>query len=201
MNERSHSHLQWVIFLLVSAAFTNIYITQPILPVLQTEFSADMVTTSFTVSAVILGIALANLPFGILADRLPIHPIILLGGLMVALAGSICAITANLWILIIARFVQGLFIPALTTCLAAHLAKTLPAERLNVVMASYISATVVGGLGGRLLGGFIHPPLHWRYAFISASAFVFISTLIGTWGIPRTVLKKMRKNILGFWNF
>jgi len=198
MNEPSHSHLQWVIFLLVSAAFTNIYITQPILPVLQTEFSADMVTTSFTVSAVILGIALANLPFGILADRLPIHPIILIGGIMVALAGFICAITANIWILIGARFVQGIFIPALTTCLAAHLAKTLPAERLNVVMASYISATVLGGLGGRLLGGFIHPPLHWRYAFISASVLVLISTLVGILVIPRTALEKNEKKHIGF---
>ena len=28
-------------------------------------------------------------------------------------------------------FAQGSFIPALTTCLAAYLAKTLPADRLN----------------------------------------------------------------------
>ena len=26
-------------------------------------------------------------------------------------------------------------------------------------MGSYVSATVLGGLGGRLLGGWIHPPL------------------------------------------
>ena len=199
MTDKSHFRLQLVIFSLVSAAFTNIYITQPILPVLQSEFSADMVIISFTVSAVILGIALANLPFGILADRFPIQPIILIGGIFVALAGLICAITANLWILIGGRFVQGLFIPALTTCLAAHLAKILPVERLNVVMASYISATVLGGLGGRLLGGFIHPPLHWRYAFFSASALVFIATLIGVWGLPKNLGdKKPEKKNVGF---
>jgi len=27
-------------------------------------------------------------------------------------------------------------------------------------------------IGGRLLGGFIHPPLHWRYAFVTASLLV-----------------------------
>jgi YNFM family putative membrane transporter len=32
--------------------------------------------------------------------------------------------------------------------------------RLNVAMGAYVSATVVGGLGGRLLGGYLHPPLH-----------------------------------------
>jgi len=75
------------VFALVSAAFLNIYITQPVLPVLQAEFGSDMVRVSLTVSAVILGIALSNLPFGYLSDRWPIHPMILTGGLVVALAG------------------------------------------------------------------------------------------------------------------
>jgi MFS family permease len=71
-------------FALVMASFTNLYITQPVLPVLRQEFAPDMVLVSFTVSTVILGMALSNLPFGFLADRLPIHLIILTEGLFVA---------------------------------------------------------------------------------------------------------------------
>jgi len=186
MNDISYFRLQLIVLALVSASFANIYITQPVLPILQTEFGADMVQVSFSVSAVILGIALFNLPFGYLADRLPIHPIILTGGIAVAASGLTCALTDHLWILIAARFLQGAFIPALTTCLAAYLAKTLPAERLNVVMGSYVAATVLGGLGGRLLGGWIHPPLHWRYAFVSAAALILIATIGAFRGLPRT---------------
>lgn len=109
--------LQFTVFALVAAPFTNIYITQPVLPVLENEFAADSVTVSYSVAAVILGIALANMPFGALVDRWPIRPIILFGALAVATAGLVCAITDNLWLLIGARFVQGLFIPSLTTCL------------------------------------------------------------------------------------
>ena len=186
MADSSYLRLQIIVFSLVTASFTNIYITQPVLPVLRQEFVADMVSVSFTVSAVILGMALSNLPFGYLADRLPIHPIILTGGLFVALGGFVCALTKDLWLLIGARFVQGIFIPALTTCLTAYLAKTLPTERLSVVMGSYVSATVLGGLGGRLLGGWIHPPLHWRYAFVSASILILIATFSALRGLPRT---------------
>lgn len=185
MSERSHLRLQLVVFTLVAASFTNIYLTQPVLPVLQAEFAATTLQVSFTVAAVILGIALANLPFGVLADRLPIQPIILTGGIAVAAAGLVCAVTDNLWILIGARFLQGLFIPALTTCIAAYLAKTLPIERLNVVMGAYVSATVVGGLGGRLLGGWIHPPLHWRYAFVSAAVLILVATFLALKQLPR----------------
>ena len=162
--------MQAMVFGLVAASFTAVYITQPVLPVIRMEFGVSETTASLTVSAVILGIAIANLPFGVLSDRYPIRPILLGGAAVVTAASLFCAATRGIWLLIAARFVQGLFIPSLTTCLAAYLARSLPLERLNVVMGSYVSATIAGGLGGRLLGGWIHPPLHWRYAFVTSAA-------------------------------
>jgi YNFM family putative membrane transporter len=152
--------------------------------VLRAEFGVSASVASLSVSAVILGIALASLPFGMLADRWPVRSLILIGGLVVAACGLTCAATRSLPLLVVARFVQGLFIPTLTSCLAAHLSRTLPIERLNVVMGTYVSATVAGGLSGRLLGGWIHPPLHWRYAFVSASCFVVAATLAAVCRLP-----------------
>jgi len=178
------------VFSLVAATFTTIYITQPVLPIVQAEFQVSEAVASLTISMVILGIALANLPFGRLADFLPIRPIILTGGIMVTACGLFCALTHNLSLLIGARFVQGLFLPALTTCLAAFLGRTLPPNRLSVVMGWYVSATVAGGLAGRLLGGWIHPPLHWRYAFLTASALVLGATLVALKWLPRESFQK-----------
>ena len=185
MTDTAYFRIKLIVFALVSASFTNVYITQPVLPILQDEFSVGLVMVSFSISGVILGIALSNLPFGMLVDKYDIQPIILVGGIMVAAAGLVCALTENFWVLIAARFVQGLFIPALTTCLAAYLAKTIPLSSLSVVMGSYVSATVLGGLGGRLLGGWIHPPLHWRYAFVTASVFILIATFMAVKWLPK----------------
>jgi YNFM family putative membrane transporter len=185
MPEGKHIGLQVLIFSLVAAAFSTIYITQPVLPVLRAEFGVSASTASLTISAVILGIALANLPFGMLVDRYPIRPIILLGGSVIASCGLFCAATGDLALLVAARFVQGLFVPSLTTCLVVHLVRSLPADRLNLVTGSYVSATVVGGLGGRLLGGWIHPPLHWRYAFVTASALLLAATLAAARWLPK----------------
>ncbi|HEX9475617.1 MAG TPA: MFS transporter, partial [Candidatus Dormibacteraeota bacterium] len=88
-------------------------------------------------------------------------------------------------LLIAARFVQGLFIPSLTTCLAAYLARSLPLARLNVVMGSYVSATIAGSLGGRLLGGWIHPPLHWRYAFVTSAGLLIAAAAAAARALPR----------------
>jgi YNFM family putative membrane transporter len=119
-----------------------------------------------------------------------VRSIILVGGLAVAVCGLVCGLTHRFGVLVGARFVQGLFIPALTTCLAAYLSGILPLERLNVVMGSYVSATVTGGLGGRLLGGWIHPPLHWRYAFLTASALLLAATWAAVRGLPREPEKR-----------
>lgn len=175
MSQNNFFRLQALVFTLVAAAISNLYLTQPVLPVIQQEFGVGAATASLTVSMVILGIALANLPFGWLADRYPIKWLIGVGAVLVGGAGLICATTFHFWTLVGLRFVQGLFLPALSTCVAAYLSRTLPLERLNVAMGSYVSATVAGGLGGRLLGGWLHPPLHWRWAFVTAALFLLLS--------------------------
>jgi len=177
--------LQARVFLLVAATFTTIYITQPVLPVIREEFGVTAARASLTVSAVIFGIALATLPFGLLADRFPSRPILLAGGTAASLCGFLCAATASFPLLVAGRFLQGVFVPSLTTCLVVFLVRRLPPERLNVAMGAYVSATVAGGLGGRLLAGFIHPPLHWRYAFVTASVLLLGATLDAARWLPR----------------
>ena len=186
--------VQFLVFCLVAAAFTTIYIPQPVLPVIQEEFNVNEAFASLTVSVVILGIALSNLPFGRIADSYPIKPIILLGGTIVTICGLFCAVTSSLTMMIGVRFIQGLFLPSLTTCLAVYLAQNMPAERLNVVMGLYVSATVTGGLFGRLLGGWIHPQQCWRSAFISASVFLFFSTIAVAGLLPREKKSVVEEN-------
>lgn len=184
MKIESSISLQALVFCLVGAGFTSIYITQPVLPILQMEFGVDETIASLSISAVIFGIALSNLPLGIVADRYPIRPIIMVGSSVVIVCGLLCAVTDSIVLLIIARFFQGLSIPSLTTCLAAYLSRNAPKERLNVVIGSYVSATVAGGLIGRLLGGWIHSLLHWRYAFVSSTVILLAATIAASRFLP-----------------
>jgi YNFM family putative membrane transporter len=184
MKHLSPLALQALVFSLVSACFSTIYLVQPVLPVLQAEFGVSIARAAQTVSMVILGVAFSTLIFGRLADMHPVKPLVLLGGIVVSGAGLACSLVHDINVFIALRLVQGLFIPALTTCIATYLARNLPVHRLNVVMGSYVSATVVGGLGGRLLGGWIHPPLHWRYAFVTASLLVLTTSLAAVVLLP-----------------
>lgn len=180
----AQARLEAVVFALVVAAFANIYLTQPLLPVLEQAFAADTVRVARTVSAVLFGIALANLPWGWLADRFRVGPLIAAGAVLVAGAGLVCATTSSLGVLTAARFLQGAAMPALTTCLAAHLARSLPPARLNVVMGSYVAATVLGGMLGRLLGGFLLPAASWRLAFVVAAVVLLLAAVMALMALP-----------------
>src|SRR4051812_49646508 len=92
----SEAGTQLVVSLAVSAGFATVYITQPVLPVLQREFGVDASTASLTVSAVVLGVALSNLPFGVGAGPVPIPPVILPRGLLVRVGRPGCAAAPRL---------------------------------------------------------------------------------------------------------
>ena len=161
--------LALIVYLLVTSAFANIYVTQPVLPVIANDLGVSPGTASITVSAIIAGLALANIPWGIWADHHRIQPIILSGSLLVGLAGVAAASFDNLYIMAVARFLQGLGLPALLTCVAAYLGRYLAPHRLNVVMGGYVAATVTGGIFSRLLSGWFFPEGAWRLAMLFAA--------------------------------
>jgi YNFM family putative membrane transporter len=180
---QGHLPLQALVFGLVASAIAAVYFTQPVLPELSREFGASPPVASLSVSLVILGIALGALPLGILADRRPVSFIIALGGGATTLCLVLAALSPNLPLLLGARLVQGLFFPALTSCLAAYLSRTLPPGRLAVVMGSYVAATVVGGLMGRLLSGLFLAG-HWRACFWLAAALILGLSLAALAWLP-----------------
>ncbi len=174
-----------VVFLLPAAAFTNIYVPQPVLPQIGLEYGIDAGTASLSVSLVILGVTLSNLLFGMLADRFAARPIIGAGGIVVSVAAVLCRYVDDFTWFIILRFFQGLFLPALTTCVAALISRSLPPNRLNVAMGVYVSATVAGGLGGRLVGGWLNPPEAWRNSFFTVGLLLLAATAAAVLWLPR----------------
>jgi YNFM family putative membrane transporter len=67
-------------------------------------------------------------------------------------------------------------------------------------MGTYVSATVAGGLGGRLLGGLFHPAFNWRWAFVIAAGLLAIACGIAWRWLPREETTGSRQSAqLSFW--
>lgn len=183
-NTQSNVAAQSAVLALVSAAFCSIYLTQPNLPSLQAYFDTDLPSVSATVSTLILGFAIANIPFGLAADRWPIKPLLAVGGLVLCASLLLSATAQTIDQLTLGRFISGLSIPALTTCMVAWLSKTQAPERVHAVMGNYVAATVLGGFGGRLIGGMLFPPELWRWSFVFVAVLIAAATIAALWFLP-----------------
>jgi MFS family permease len=99
-------------FLIYGAAFTIMGLSNAVIPILPelanlSNSSSGGFASSLLFSAYFLGALGTMLPFGILADRFGNLKFIRLGIILTAISGLIILLSENLWILLIARFIEG----------------------------------------------------------------------------------------------
>jgi MFS family permease len=162
-----------VILLLVSAAFfTDMMVYSLVIPVLPSysmTLGADKVMIGIIFGAFSLALLVFSIPFGILSDRTGRKRFMVMGMLSLALTNVIFAFSANIYILILARLLQGMSGAATWSAGLALLADTFgPSERgekLGIAMA-VMSA---GMLFGPVVGGLLYDHLGYTFTFIIPS--------------------------------
>lgn len=166
------------------AVYSDMYITQPILPLISAEFGVPPATAGLTVSAVVVLIALASSSCGPLSDMLGRKRVMVWSCGLLALPTLLCALAPSFELLLLFRALQGLCIPGLTAVAVAYLGDQYPPERLGGLVGGWISATVAGGLSGRVLSGLITDLLGWRAAFVAFAAVTLLCALAMAAALP-----------------
>ncbi len=148
-------------------AFLSLYLTQPILPLLEGAFHAGKGAISFTVTASTLGVALAAPFMGRLADRYGRRRVMLVSALLVGLTSLLAATSGSLGQLIFWRFLQGVFTPGIFAVTVAYINDEWPVESIGSAMAAYVAGTVVGGFCGRAISGLVAEHARWQWSFVA----------------------------------
>lgn len=120
---------------------------------------------SWVFSAYLLSSSATVLIFGKLADIYGRRPIYVLG-IVTFLIGSLLAGCSNtMWLLIIARFIQGVGAGALTP-VATTIVGDIYTKEERAKVQGYLSAVWgISAILGPLIGAFFVDFLHWRYVF------------------------------------
>ena len=156
-----------LVLVATTAIFSNMYLTQPILPVIGADFGLSPSQAGLTVSSMVLAIAAASIFYGLLSDRIGRKPVIVASVFALTLPTILCAVAPNFPLLILFRVGQGLLIPGYTAITITYLQEEIPAGQRSMVLGYYVSGTVAGGFFGRMLGGLITDLAgSWRIAFI-----------------------------------
>jgi predicted MFS family arabinose efflux permease len=176
---------------IAGAVITNIYATQPILPLISSGLGIDLTTVDLVAGAALLGFAFGLaflLPLGDRFDRRKL----VLGQIAVAfLFGLAAAFAPGVWALIAASFGLGVVscVPQQLVPFAAVMSR--PEERGRSV-GTVVSGIMVGILLGRTISGVVGAAWGWRAVYGVEAAFmipVFIAAaLLLPRGVPTTNL-------------
>lgn len=167
------------------AAYADMYVTQPILPLLAEEFEIGAARAGLTVSAVVLAIAVSSSFYGALSDALGRRRVMAGATALLALATAACALAPSFGGLVALRALQGAFVPGMTAVSVAYAGDRFGARDLPAVVAGVIGASVVGGLLGRVLSGAVAAHLGWRAPFLLFAAVTALAAvLLSRWLAP-----------------
>ncbi|MDZ5632594.1 MFS transporter [Janthinobacterium sp. GMG1] len=156
---------------IAGAVITNIYCTQPILPLIQSGLGVDLAAVNLVAGAALLGFATGLallLPLGDRVDRRTL----VLGQIALAFACALAAALApGIWPLIGASFGLGIVscVPQQLVPLAASMSP--PGERGRSV-GTVVSGIMVGILLGRTVAGVVGEAWGWRAVYAMEAAFM-----------------------------
>lgn len=165
-------------------AFLDMYCTQPLLPLFVQLFHSSKAAVGLTVSATTLGVALAAPFVGSYAERYNRKNIIVGSILALAVPTLFAATSHGLAALVFWRFLQGVFMPGIFATAIAYVTEEWPENTVAVIMAIYISGTVLGGFSGRLVAGMLAEHHGWRSAFVVLAALNLAGALLVAAWLP-----------------
>lgn len=159
-------------------AFLNLYVTQPLLPLLERIFNASKSAVGLTVSASTLGVALSAPVLGALAEHMSRKRVIVASTLALAAPTLLAATSSGLHAMVFWRLLQGLILPGIFAITITYIGEEWEHHAVPIVMSIYVSGTALGGFLGRMIAGVTAARLNWRWSFILLGGLTLLGALI-----------------------
>ncbi len=166
--------------------FANLYLPQPLLPVLAQDFALSSAQASLALSVSTAALTLALLMIGPLSDAVGRK------WLMIVSMAGICASTGlvsqadSFTELLTLRAMTGFFAGALPAIAMAYMGEEMSPAALAAAVGLYISGNSLGGIGGRLFGGLITDLYGLDDTFALMACFSFVLLLLFIWLLPES---------------
>jgi MFS transporter, YNFM family, putative membrane transport protein len=146
--------------------FCNLYLFQPILPTLAEHYSVSETQSNWIFAASTITLALTLVPWAIISERIGRRAILLMGLSALPLVALVMLLVDSWYTLIAARALTGLSIAAFAAVAVAYMVEELSPSAFNSAIGTYIAASSLGGITGRIIGGIVTDSLGWKSAVL-----------------------------------
>lgn len=165
------------------SAFALLYCIQPLLPEMGAHFAVTPAQSSWSLSISTLGMALALLLSGSVADRVGSRRL-MAGALAASAVFTLLSAFAQSFVqLLVLRALLGFALGFMPAVAMAYLSREIEASSLGLSMGVYIGGTAVGGMVGRVVSSVISDFYSWRLAM----AVIGVAGLLAAWEFWRSL--------------
>ncbi len=169
------------------------------LPRIQSSVGASPEQIVWVVTSYVIAAAIATPLSGWLATRFGRREIMAATLAIFTLASVACGLATDLYSLVAFRFIQGASGAAIVPLSQATLLDIFPPEKHGQAMAIFGMGSMVGGIIGPALGGFLTDWLTWRAVFLINVPFGSLAAIgIFLFMSPSKTTSRMRFDFFGF---
>lgn len=152
------------IFLSGLSVFAQLYLFQPLLPLVSEYFNTGAGNSSLLVSSSTIGMAIGLFFFAFKADAYPRKQLMVFSLLSSALLTVISAWIPNLSILIAIGFFKGFVISGVSAVALAYLTEEVEISSVALAISMYLSGNTIGGMSGRISATLLSGEFGWKNA-------------------------------------
>ncbi|OBX06242.1 MFS transporter [Gallibacterium genomosp. 3] len=135
--------------------FCNLYSAQPILADFAKKYQVSITIANWIFAGASLGLSLSLIPWALFADRFGRRLMMMISLGITAIIGIILYFVDSVSAWIFFRVAQGVALGGLPAVAVAYISEEFEPRSIASVVGSYIAANSLGGISGRLLGGFL----------------------------------------------
>jgi len=155
---------------------TDMYL--PALPTMSSYFNCSSAITNLTLSAFFLFYSIGILFWGPLSDRYGRKRILMIGSVTYAICSIACALSINVYFLILARIFQGIGAGGITSVSMAIIKDSFSGKKRESILAICQSVSGVAPMIAPVIGAQIIKYSNWRGAFWTLALISIINLLL-----------------------
>ncbi|MBW0092776.1 MFS transporter [Pseudonocardia sp. KRD-184] len=162
--------------LLSMTAFTAPF---SIIPTVARDLGAGPVATSWVLSSMSLGLAVALLTSGAIGDEVGRRRVFVAGAALLAVGSAACALAPDAWTFVVGRVLEGIGSAAVIACGLALISHTFPGPERARATGIWGASMGAGPALGPPLGAVLAAVADWRLAFVVVAVLSVLLAVAG----------------------
>lgn len=147
---------------------TDLYL--PALPTMSTYFGVSSALTNLTLVSFFFFYAVGTLFWGPMSDKYGRKKVLIVGTILYVAASAVCAASANVYMMIVARIVQGIGAGAITAVSMALIKDCFQGKQRETILAIVQSVAGLAPMIAPVLGAVLLQFTDWRGSFVVLTA-------------------------------